>query len=346
MHGRRGKELVIRVPVGTEVRRRTEGGELRLVGDLIQAGETLVVAHGGLGGSGNAHFASSTNQAPRIAQKGQAGEEAHLILDLKLLCDVGILGVPNAGKSTLLDAISAAHPKIASYPFTTVEPVLGVVEMGYRTFVVAEIPGLIEGAHRGTGLGHDFLRHAERARMFVHLLDGSRPDPIADMDVINSELAQFRQELAAKPQVVAVNKMDLADVAERKSELGKQLASKGIGPFFVSAANREGLDPLLEGVAKELAKLIEEAQAPADLPVIKPRPLSARFSVSVADGVYQVTGERVEAFAEMMPLDQEEGRAEFWRRLGRWGVIAALRRAGIQPGAKVRLGRVQVEWEG
>lgn len=346
MHGRRGKDLVIRVPVGTEVRRRTERDDLTLAGDLTEAGQTLVVAHGGRGGWGNTHFATSTNQAPRIAQKGQPGEEAIVVLDLKLLSDVGILGVPNAGKSTLLAAISAAHPKIASYPFTTVEPVLGVVEMGYRTFVVAEIPGLIEGAHSGTGLGHDFLRHAERARMFVHLLDGSRPDPIADMDVINSELAQFRQDLGGKPQVVAVNKIDLAEVHDRTSELGKQLEGRQVKPFFVSAANREGIGPLLERVAEELSKLAEEAQAPSDLPVIKPRPLSARFSVSVADGVYCVSGERVEAFAEMMPLDQEEGRAEFWRRLGRWGVVAALRRAGIQPGARVRLGRVQVEWEG
>jgi len=211
---------------------------------------------------------------------------------------------------------------------------------------VAEIPGLIEGAHLGTGLGHDFLRHAERARMFVHLLDGSRPDPLADMDVINGELAQFRQDLAAKPQVVAVNKIDLADVAERMSEIGKQLASRGVKPLFVSAANREGIGPLLERVAQELSSLAEEEQTPSELPVIKPRPLSVLFSVSVADGVYCVSGERVEAFAEMMPLDEEEGRAEFWRRLGRWGVVAALKRAGIQPGARVRLGRVQVEWEG
>jgi GTP-binding protein len=346
MHGRRGKDLIIRVPVGTEVRCKNEDGDLSVLGDLTEVGQTLVVAHGGLGGWGNAHFATSTNQAPRIAQRGQKGEQVRLVLDLKLLSDVGILGVPNAGKSTLLAAVSAAHPKIASYPFTTVEPVLGVVDMGYTTFVVAEIPGLIEGAHAGVGLGHDFLRHAERARMFVHLLDGTRPDPAEDMDVINRELAQFREDLAARPQVVAVNKIDLPDVARRTAELRELLTARHIEPFFISAATGEGMQPLLECVAQELSRLLEEEQPPPSLPVVRPRPLSARFSVSVSNDVYRVSGERLEAFAEMMPLDQEEGRAEFWRRLTRWGVVAALKRAGIQPGARVRLGRTEVEWEG
>jgi len=346
MHGHRGKDLAIRVPVGTQVWGRGDEADLSLLGDLAEAGQTLMVARGGLGGWGNAHFATSTNQAPRIAQRGQKGEEARLVLDLKLLSDVGILGMPNAGKSTLLRAISAAQPKIASYPFTTVEPVLGVVDMGYSRFVVAEIPGLIEGAHRGTGLGHDFLRHAERARMFVHLLDGTRPDPVADMEVINGELAEFREDVAAKPQILVVNKIDLPQVARRKGELRKMLSGRQIEPFFISAATGQGVGELLERIAQELSKLVEETQVSAPLPVLRPRPLSQRFTVSLCDGVYSVSGERLEAFAEMMPLEQEEGRAEFWRRLSRWGVLAALRRAGIEPGAKVRLGRVEVEWEG
>ncbi|MGQ9571651.1 MAG: GTPase ObgE [Dehalococcoidia bacterium] len=345
-HGRQGRDMVIRVPVGTVVRRRKDNGELLPVGDLTRAGETLVVAQGGLGGWGNARFATATNQAPRIAQRGQRGEEADLVLELKLLSDVGILGVPNAGKSTLLSAISAARPKIAPYPFTTIEPALGVVEMGYTTFVVAEIPGLIEGAHRGVGLGHDFLRHAERARMFIHLLDGSRPDPIDDMDAINGELALFDQGLAAKPQIVAVNKMDLPEAVRRKAHIAERLAARRIQPLFVSAATGQGVAELLGRVAQELGSLTAETEAPAPLPVVQPRPVSSRFAVAVQDGVYTVTGERVEAFAEMMPLEQEEGRAEFWRRLRRWGVVAALRRAGIQPGARVRVGDVEVEWEG
>jgi len=346
MHGRRGKDLVIRVPVGTEVWSKSEDAEPSLIGDLTEAGQTVVVAHGGVGGWGNAHFATSTNQAPRIAQRGQKGQEAKLTLQLKLLSDVGILGVPNAGKSTLLTLISAAHPKIASYPFTTVEPVLGVVEMGYRTFVVAEIPGLIEGAHRGVGLGHDFLRHAERARMFVHLLDGTQADPLQDMQVINGELAEFREDVAAKPQIVAVNKIDLPEVAGRTADLREQLTARHIEPFFVSAATGEGVGGLLEQVAQQLSTLVEQAEPPLPLPVLRPKPLSGRFSVSGSNQMYRVSGERLEAFAEMMPLDQEEGRAELWRRLTRWGVVAALKRAGIQPGARVRLGSVEVEWEG
>jgi GTP-binding protein len=182
--------------------------------------------------------------------------------------------------------------------------------------------------------------------MFVHLLDGTRPDPVRDMEVINGELAQFRKELAAKPQIVAVNKIDLPAVADRTAELGELLAAKQIEPFFVSAATGQGVGRLLQRIAQELSTLMEEVQLPSPLPVLRPQPLRGRFSLSVCNGVYSLSGERLEAFAEMMPLEQEEGRAEFWRRLSRWGVVAALRRAGIQPGAKVCLGQVEVEWEG
>ena len=345
-HGGRGRDVVIRVPCGTEVRRRAEDGNERLLADLSAAGESVVVARGGLGGRGNARFASSTNQAPRIAQRGGSGEKAQVILDLKLLCDVAIIGMPNAGKSTLLSLISAAHPKIAAYAFTTLEPVLGVVEMGYRTFVVAEIPGLIEGAHSGAGLGQEFLRHAERARIFVHLIDGTQSDPLCDLDVINKELAQFREDVGAKAQVVAVNKLDLPEVQSRESELRQALAERGMVAHFVSAVTGIGVGGLLEAVAAELHRLTSQAAPAAELPVIVPRPLSSRFEVSVVNGVCTVRGQRVEAFAEMMPLEQEEGRQEFWRRLGRWGVVNAIKRAGASPGDRVRIGQVEVEWPG
>ena len=268
------------------------------------------------------------------------------MLDLKLLSDVAIIGMPNAGKSTLLSLISAAHPRIAAYPFTTLEPVLGVVEMGYRTFVVAEIPGLIEGAHGGAGLGQEFLRHAERARIFIHLLDGARPDPLRDLDLINGELRQFQTELADKPQVVAVNKLDLPEVGSREDEVRVALEKRGIEGHFISAAAGSGVGSLLEDVAAELERLAPEGTGLTELPVIAPRPLSERFEVAVLNGVRTVRGQRVEAFAEMMPLEQEEGRQEFWRRLGRWGVVSALKRAGVQPGERVRIGQVEVEWPG
>jgi GTP-binding protein len=337
---------VIRVPCGTQVRRKDAKGCETLLADLSVAGESVIVARGGLGGWGNARFATSTNQAPRIAQRGGGGEEVHLVLDLKLLSDVAIIGMPNAGKSTLLSLISAAHPRIAAYAFTTLEPVLGVVEMGYRSFVVAEIPGLIEGAHTGAGLGQEFLRHAERARIFIHLLDGTGADPLQDMEIINRELKEFQSELAAKPQVVAVNKLDLPEVQSREGEMQQALVQRGIGGHFISAAAGTGVGALLEQVAAELGLLAPEGSGGEELPVIEPRPLSQRFEVAVVDEVCTVRGQRVEAFAEMMPLEQEEGRQEFWRRLGRWGVVNAIKRAGVKPGERVRIGDVEVEWPG
>jgi len=254
--------------------------------------------------------------------------------------------MPNAGKSTLLSLISAAHPRIAAYPFTTLEPVLGVVEMGYRTFVVAEIPGLIEGAHAGAGLGQEFLRHAERARIFIHLLDGTRPDPLRDLDMINAELRQFQGDMAAKPQVVAVNKLDLPDVQTREGEVAEALAQRGLAGHFISAAAGSGVGSLLEHVAAELDRLAPAGAPVGEPPVIAPRPLGQRFEVAVVNGVCTVRGQRVEVFAEMMPLEGEEGRQEFWRRLGRWGVVKAIRRAGAKPGERVRIGQVEVEWPG
>jgi GTP-binding protein len=195
------------------------------------------------------------------------------------------------------------------------------------------------------GLGQEFLRHAERARIFVHLLDGTRPDPLHDLDVIKAELLQFHSELAAKPQVVAVNKLDLAEVERRGEEIGQALAERGIAAHLISAAVGNGVGGLLERVAAELDRLIPEGPA-VEVPVIAPRPLSQRFEVAVVNGVCTVRGQRVEAFAEMMPLEQEEGRQEFWRRLGRWGVVNAIRRAGARPGERVHIGHVEVEWPG
>jgi GTP-binding protein len=221
-----------------------------------------------------------------------------------------------------------------------------VVEMGYRSFVVAEIPGLIEGAHTGAGLGQEFLRHAERARIFIHLLDGTGADPLQDMEIINRELKEFQSELAAKPQVVAVNKLDLPEVQSREGEMQQALVQRGIGGHFISAAAGTGVGALLEQVAAELGLLAPEGSGGEELPVIEPRPLSQRFEVAVVDEVCTVRGQRVEAFAEMMPLEQEEGRQEFWRRLGRWGVVNAIKRAGVKPGERVRIGDVEVEWPG
>ena len=342
-HGRRGEDVLLAVPVGTQAQ-DVHSGELLV--DLDEAGKTVVVARGGLGGRGNTWFARAVYRAPRIAQRGQVGEERELQLDLKLLADVGIVGMPNAGKSTLLRAISAARPRVADYPFTTLEPSLGVVELGYERFVVADIPGLIEGAHSGVGLGLDFLRHVERTRVLVHIVDGARPEPLADMDAVNRELAEYGGGLEERNQIVVVNKVDLAEVRRRLPELRELLASRGIGASFISAAEGEGTDDLVRSMAEALAASREEGLAAVEVPKLRPRPLGRGFSVRREGEAFRVEGERVAAFVEMMPVEVEEGRQEMWWRLGRWGVSGALRRAGAAPGDRVRLGKVELEWPG
>jgi GTP-binding protein len=341
-NGRRGKDLFLRVPVGTQVR---VGEGRALLRDLDVAGASVVVARGGLGGKGNKWFARADYQSPRIAQRGHPGEENEVELDLKLLADVGIIGLPNAGKSSLLRAISGARPRVADYPFTTREPVLGFVEVGKRGFVVADIPGLIEGAHRGAGLGLEFLRHVERTRVLLHVLDGTCPDAVADLDIVNGELAEYSTVLSERRQVVVVNKVDLAVVEDRRGELGEALRRRGIEPRFVSARERRGTAELARCMAEVLVD-DHAVLATAESPVVHPKSVGQRFQVSREDDGFRVEGARVVTFAEMMPVEVEEGRQELWWRLGRWGVTAAIRRAGARLGDRVRLGSAELEWPG
>lgn len=343
--GRSGEDLVIRVPVGTLVRRADEAGGGALLADLTAPGERVVVARGGKGGRGNARFATPTHQAPRIAERGQRGERTRLVLDLKLLSDVGIVGLPNAGKSTLLRAVSAARPKVADYPFTTLEPVLGVVEVGYESFVLADLPGIIEGAHEGAGLGHQFLRHVERTRVLVHLVDGSRPDPEANVRALNEELARYSQELARKPQQVVVNKLDLPEVRARLDDLRAELAALGQEPLFISAATGEGLPDLLRRLLELLSTLEPPVPRRQEMAVLRPRGRQPRFTVTKVEGLFVVEGEDPVSLVEMMGLESQEARLEVLRRLGRMGVVSALRRAGVRPGDRVRFGEVEVEWQ-
>jgi GTP-binding protein len=250
--GRAGADLELPVPLGTLVYERTgdPNEPYRLLADLAEEGARVLVAAGGRGGMGNARFATSTNRAPRKVQPGEPGEEKDLRLELKLLADVGLVGFPNAGKSTLIARVSAARPKIADYPFTTLTPNLGVVSLsGDRSFVVADVPGLIEGAHRGLGLGHQFLRHLERTRVLVHVVDvsgASGREPAADLDTVRQELELFRPELAAKPQIVAANKMDAATDEEPLRELEARASALGLPLFRISAVTGAGVAPLLE----------------------------------------------------------------------------------------------------
>jgi GTP-binding protein len=254
MYGRAGADIVLRVPPGTQVFDADTGA---LIGDLRTHGERLVVAQGGKGGRGNMHFATSTDRAPRRSEPGTPGVERTIRLELKLLADVGLLGFPNVGKSSLIARVSAARPKIADYPFTTLVPNLGTVGLsGERTFVVADIPGLIEGAHAGAGLGDRFLRHLDRTRLLVHLLDPSAAadgrSPLADYEAMNRELALYDPELAARPQIVVLNKIDIPEVRKRKTQLARAFAKRGVSLLAISAATGEGTAELLESVWRAL----------------------------------------------------------------------------------------------
>lgn len=273
--GRRGQDLLIRVPLGTQVWGRKDDGAEELVADVVADGQRVLVARGGKGGFGNAHFATSTNQAPRRAEPGEPGEEARLRLELKLIADVGIVGFPNAGKSTLLSAVTRARPRIAGYPFTTTEPVLGVVEMGYQSFVMADIPGIIEGAHKGRGLGLDFLRHIERTRVLIYLLDGTSEKPVADLKALEAELESYQPLLKARPRIIAVNKIDLPEVRSRLPELEKEFETVEDGVYFISAAAGEGLDELMKKTLELVSQApvsAGKAEAKEEYRVFRPQP--------------------------------------------------------------------------
>lgn len=258
-HGRKGESLFLAVPVGTEVSYKSQIGDNSVIADLDQPAQQVVVAKGGRGGLGNTHFATPTKQTPQIAQKGEKGEENSIILELKLIADVGLIGYPNVGKSSLLAAVSAAKPRIASYPFTTREPILGVVEVNSQGFILAEIPGLINGAHLGRGLGHDFLRHIMRTKVLIHLVDGSSPSPAEDMARVNNELSLFDSSLGQKPQLVAVNKIDLPQVRERLAEIRDSFSASRSKVFFISAVSGEGIPQLMAETMKMLSAAKPEA---------------------------------------------------------------------------------------
>ena len=342
MHGRNGHDIRLTVPRGTLVRRQDDVEVL--LADLAEEGQQVVVARGGHGGRGNARFATATDQAPRIAERGERGEESALFLELKLLADVGIIGHPSVGKSTLLAAASAARPKIAEYPFTTTEPVLGVVDVEQRSFVLAEIPGLIEGAHRGQGLGHDFLRHAERTRVLIHLLDGGADSPLDDLRQVNEELQLFSPLLAQKQQLVAVNKIDLPHVRARRPSLERELEAAASPLFFVSAATTEGVARLMAR-ARQALDAAAEPQPEQATAVFRPRPKRERIAVSREGNVLVVSSRRAERLVSRMDVESAEARAYLRKRLASLGVAAALERAGVRPGDMVRFGDTQMVWD-
>ncbi|MCL6644298.1 MAG: GTPase ObgE [Dehalococcoidia bacterium] len=343
-HGANGEDLYLEVPVGTVVYDAETGD---LLADLSQVGAEVLVAHGGRGGWGNKRFATPTNQTPGYSQKGQEGEERRLRLELRLLADVGLIGLPNAGKSTLLAAVSNAKPKIASYPFTTLEPMLGVVNVGWERFTLADLPGLVEGASEGYGLGFEFLKHIRRCRVLLHVVSCESPDPVTDYELIEGELRAYDPGLEHVVRVVAVTKADLYHAAAERS--AEALAAHLGRPVrVISAHDGTGLEPLKE----ELMALVtaERARAasqpPAEVPVIRPAPVD-RFVVTIdEDGRYVVDGYTAVTFVKMMDTGMPGALDEVMRRLERWGIAKELRRLGIKPGDVVVFDDVEIAWEG
>jgi GTP-binding protein len=345
-HGRKGKTLIIKVPVGTVVLPKTQVAGEGLIADLTEPGQQVVVARGGRGGLGNVHFSSATNQAPQIAQKGEAGEEGSMILELKLIADIGIIGYPNVGKSTLLAAISAAKPRIASYPFTTLEPVLGVAEVEGRSIVLAEIPGLIDGAHLGRGLGHDFLRHITRTKALVQLVDGSSASPVEDMIRVNTELGLFDSVLSSKPQLVAVSKLDLPQVRTRLAEIKEAFAGVGLSPIFISAVTGEGIPELMAGMVETLGQATVERTAGGRgrQKVFRPQPRERGVRVERDGETFVVVAPELERIVARVDMSRPVVYSQVRRELDRLGVSQVLKKAGAKPGSKVRCGKLEWEW--
>jgi len=341
--GKNGADAEIRLPAGTLIRDAADGD---VVADLVEPGQRVVLCRGGRGGRGNARFATPQRHTPRFAEKGESGRTRRLTLELKLLADVGVIGLPNVGKSSLIARVSAARPKIADYPFTTLAPNLGVVRLEEEvSFVIADLPGLVEGAHRGAGRGHQFLRHVERTRLLIHVLDLGAPDrdPCQDFAALNRELALYDADLADRPQLVALNKIDLRPPQEKLAQVESSLEQQGYPVFRISAVTGEGIVPLMGAVARKLAELPPppSQEAAADVAPERPAPLQVN---QLSDGSYQVSGDAVERAVAMTNLDSEEAVRHLHRRLERMGVIRRLRRLGAKDGDRVRIGTVELEF--
>jgi GTP-binding protein len=340
--GRSAENMLIYVPPGTLVFDESNG---ELLGDLLEPGQQLVVCQGGRGGRGNSRFANSRNQAPRNAERGEPGQERNLRLELRLIADIGIVGVPNSGKSTFLAAVSNAQPKIAPYPFTTLEPNLGVAVLDEEnSLVLADIPGLIEGAHMGIGLGDAFLRHIQRTRVLIHLLDGQAPDPLLDFAQINSELALFDPELTDKRQVVALNKIDLPEVQARWPKIEAELIRRGVTqPAAISGLTRINLKEVLYRALNLLTEAPPTVPA-KEIPIYRVDSDPRAFEINRDRRGWRVSGQAIERAAAMTYWEYDESIRRFQRILQTLGIETALRQAGVQEGDTVFIGDYELEW--
>lgn len=349
-HGKAGRDLHLKVPPGTVVREANTGD---LLADLVSREQSVMVARGGRGGLGNVHFATAVNRAPTHSQKGEPGEERKLTLELRLIADVGLVGLPNAGKSTLLSALSAANPDIASYPFTTLSPNLGVLDLAVadpadeRRITIADMPGLIEGASSGAGLGHAFLRHVARTRVLGHVVDLAAADPERDYEVIREELDAHDPKLLDKVSLVIGNKIDLSVGAANQAAFAKRRARDGIAFVAISADNGTNIDKLIATFAQLLpdAETLAQPGEPAGVVVHRFDAGPNVFSVSRENGAYRVAGRRIERLAAQTNFDNAESAERFQRDLARLGVERELVKAGVATGDTVRIGNVELEWD-
>ncbi len=353
-HGRDADDIVIKVPPGTVVR---DGESEQILVDLTEPGQRVLIAEGGRGGRGNTHFKNAIRQAPTFAERGEPGLEYQLQLELKLIADVGLVGFPNAGKSTLLSVVSAAKPKIANYPFTTLVPNLGVVDRGNGvSYVMADIPGLIEGAHEGVGLGHEFLRHVERTRLLLHVVDAAGVDgrdPVDDYTTIKEELLRYSAHLAQCPMVVVANKTDLPDAQGHIQELEQAAAGNDHSFFAISAATTAGIEPLMQHVTEQLQALKAEAvqtevSPEASAVIHRPQALKSpvnRFTVRRDNEEFVVEGEGLERYMRRLDLTSDEVVVHLQRLFERIGLYKRLADMEVPEGATVRVGELEFEYQ-
>jgi GTP-binding protein len=340
--GKTAPDLIIPVPVGTMIFNESQND---LITDLVSPGQQILVARGGRGGKGNPHFANSRRQAPRIAEKGEPGTETNLRLELKLIADIGIVGMPNAGKSSFLAAITNARPKIADYPFTTLVPNLGVAQLDDQTtLILADIPGLIEGAHSGAGIGDAFLKHIQRTRVLIHLIDGLADEPFADYSQINTELALFDPQLAEKPQIVAFNKIDLPDAMEKWVSVRKKFDKHHIPIIKISTVTHENLVKVLWQAYNLLKKLPAEALKISE-PVYRPGVKLSEFEINHLPNGWEIKGRAIERAAAMTYWEYDDSIRRFQRIMESMGIDQALREAGIKEGDNVIIGTHEFSWQ-
>ena len=344
--GKAGEDYVVDVPEGTLVYELNGDGERSLLTDLSVIGASCLVAKGGSGGKGNAKFAYSLNRVPLLAEDGDVASEVELELELQILADIAVIGVPNAGKSSFLQACSRARPDIAAYPFTTLEPVLGFVERRGREFVVAEIPGLVEGAHAGVGLGDDFLRHMGRTRGIIHLVDGLSEDPLQDYYRVREEMGMYDPELLQRPEVVVVNKMDEPAAREREPEVAGSLRSEERRVFSMSAATRDGVDAVLDAALEMLASAdAKPAAVDPPVPVLTPRPRRSRPVVERDGDVFVLRSPPAERLVRRVDLGEWQVQVQLWQEFRRRGIVQALEKAGARSGSIVRIDQYELEWK-